>query len=67
MTGMTMSLEPLVFRRVERVLVEPATSRAVDIIETTGVEVIELDELPPTPRQYDDEKPVPFAATLPHI
>ena len=65
--GMTMSLEPLIFRRVERVLVEPAYEGAVEIIETTGVEVIELDDLPPPVRLADAEKPVPFAATLPHI
>ena len=64
--GMTMSLEPLIFRRVERVLVESAHERAVEIIETTGVEVIEADDDAPRRREKAD-KPVPFASTLQHI
>lgn len=68
---MTMSLEPLVFRRVPRVFVAPDVPRKTEIVETTGVEILEVDEAvrttPPANQQELGEKPVPFASTLRHI
>lgn len=68
---MTMSLEPLVFRRVPRVFVVHDVPRKTEIIETTGVEILEVDQAvrskPPANQQGPGEAPVPFASTLRHI
>lgn len=68
---MTMSLKPLVFRRVPRVFVVPGVPRKTEVIETTGVEILEVAEAvrakPPANRQEPCEAPVPFASTLRHI
>lgn len=66
---MTMSLEPLVFRRVPRVFVMPDVPRRFEIIDTTGVEILETDEVDPSLRRAEasSDAPVPFASTLPHI
>ena len=69
---LTMSLEPQVFRRVPRVFVVPEAPRRVEVIETTGVEVLDTDaegaSVPPASQhQHANDAPVPFASTLRHI
>lgn len=68
---MTMSLEPLVFRRVSRVFVVPDVPRKIEVIDTTGMEVLEPAQdgtNPPAHQREDSEDaPVPFASTLRHV
>lgn len=55
-----MSLEPLIFRHVSPVRADPS-SHVVEVIETTGVTIIETEHAPAS------DEPVPFASTLPRV